>query len=190
MERSDEHSREIYEINMKVLGNQYIKDFFVSKFGENSLRIIKLATCTMTDDTLANKCKLKVSEIRTLLNKLHELGLASYMRIKDKEIGWYSYIWEINLKNAAAVVEREMLNEIKKLETQLDSATTVFSYYCPKCSRENVVDFDLAASLGFRCPNCDRPLKESKSNYRADIDRLNELRKKYALFKNSIKETS
>jgi transcription initiation factor TFIIE subunit alpha len=171
-----------------VLSNKYVQDYISSRLGENSLRIIKAANTEMTDDALATKCKLKVSEIRSLLNKLHNLRLADYTRIKDKDTGWYSYIWRINLKGIYEVLDNAMQMELKVLETRLDESTTIFSFYCPKCSKENKIDFNTATQIEFKCPNCRRQLKADKGQGPTITDQLEDLRDKYYDFKTSVAE--
>lgn len=172
----------------KVLSNKYVQDYISSRLGENSLRIIKAANTEMTDDALATKCKLKVSEIRSLLNKLHNLRLAGYTRIKDKDTGWYSYIWRINLKGVYEVLDNAMQTELKVLETRLDESTTIFSFYCPKCSKENKIDFNTATQIEFKCPNCRRQLKADKGQGQAITGQIEDLRDKYCDFKTSVAE--
>ncbi|MEM2974745.1 MAG: hypothetical protein QW112_03950, partial [Candidatus Micrarchaeia archaeon] len=134
----------------------------------------------------ATKCKMKVSEIRAVLNKLHNIRLASYTRTKDKDTGWYSYIWKVHLSEIPSIIEKHMQEEIENLERQLETSTTVFSFYCPRCSKENKIEFDTAADLRFKCPSCRRQLKEVKSNRQTLIEMIHSLRKKHADFRKSL----
>lgn len=172
--------------NSKVLANRFVQEYLTSTFGENSVRIIKAANGEMTDEALAAKCKLKVSEIRSLLNKLHNLRLADYTRIKDKDTGWYSYIWRVNLMNIYSVLEKAMRDEMAGLQARLEESTTVFSFYCPKCSKENKIDFDTATQIGFTCPNCRKRLKADKGDAQTILEQIEELRSKYADFKSNM----
>jgi len=174
--------------NSKILSNKFVQDYLSMRLGENSVRIIKAANTEMTDEALATKCKLKVSEIRSLLNKLHNLRLADYTRTKDKDTGWYSYIWKVNLDGIYAVLEGAMHDEMKSLETKLDESTTIFSFYCPKCSKENKIDFNTATQIEFKCPNCRRQLKADKGQTQTITDKLEDLREKFFDFKSSVAE--
>lgn len=172
--------------NSKVLANKFVQEYLTTAFGENSVRIIKAANSEMTDEALAAKCKLKVSEIRSLLNKLHNLRLAGYTRIKDKDTGWYSYIWRINLMSIYGVLDKAMQDEMMGLQARLDESTTVFSFYCPKCSKENKIDFDTATQIGFTCPNCRKRLKADKGDTQMMMEKLEELGQRYADFKANV----
>lgn len=170
----------------KILSNKFVQEYFISKFGESSVRIVKAANSEMTDDAIATKCKLKVSEIRSVLNKLHNVRLASYTRTKDKDTGWYSYIWKVHLSEIPTLIDNSLYGEIAMLEQQLETSTTVFSFYCPKCSKENKIDFDIATDLRFRCPSCKKQLKEIKTNKQTLMEMIDSIRKEQAEFKKSL----
>jgi len=174
--------------NVQAVSNKLVQDYLTSNFGEESVKIIRAATEEMTDDALAVKCKLKVSEIRSLLNKMHSVRLAEYTRIKDKDTGWYSYIWRINLRGIYGVLNSSMQNEMNKLNNQLEESTTVLSYICSKCSKTNVIDFELASKLAFRCPNCRRRLYEKKNNNEESETRLRELQTKHSMLLGHIQK--
>jgi len=113
-----------------------------------------------------------------------------YTRTKDKDTGWYSYVWKVNLSEIYRLLENTFEYEIKQLEGQLDESTTIFSFYCPKCSKENVIDFEMAANLGFKCPHCQRGLKAVKKDNKTIIEKLEELKRKYADFKKEITDSN
>ena len=46
------------------------------------------------DNDIADELDVKVVTVRRLLNELHEFDLVSYKRTKNKETGWYTYIWK------------------------------------------------------------------------------------------------
>ena len=170
----------------KILSNKYAQEYFISNFGEDSVKIIKAANSEMTDEALATKCKMKVSEIRSVLNKLHNARLATYVRSKDKDTGWYSYMWRVQLASLYSLIEKSMHSEIKNMEQHLETSTTVFSFYCPKCSKENRIDFDMATDLRFRCPSCRKQLKEVKTNRQTLMEMIHSLRRKHTEFKKSL----
>ncbi len=170
-------------VNTKIVSNRFVQEYLTLNFGEEAVRIIKAANEEMTDDALAEKCKLKVSEIRTVLNKLHNLRLAEYTRTKDKDTGWYSYIWKVNMSNIYQILDRTMQDEINKLNKQYDESTTVFSYYCPKCSKDNIIGFESASNLAFKCPNCRKSLKATKSGQESISEQLEAVKTKYDSFR-------
>jgi len=174
------------EARGRILSNKYVQDYFVTNFGEDSMRIVKAANSEMTDEALSIKCKLKVSEIRSVLNKLQNIGLAAYTRSKDKDTGWYSYIWKVQLSSLSRIIERQMHDEVNSLKQQLETSTTVFSFYCPKCSKENKIDFDMATDLRFKCPSCRKQLREVKHNKQTIMEMIESIKRKNVEFKKSL----
>lgn len=181
-----ETSGRILSNSGRILSNKYVQEYFMSNFGESSVRIVKAANSEMTDDAIATKCKLKVSEIRSVLNKLHNIRLATYVRTKDKDTGWYSYIWKVHLSEIPQIIEKSMQGEREALEQQLETSTTVFSFYCPKCSKENKIEFDTATDLRFRCPSCRKQLKEVKTNRQTLMEMIHSIKRKHNEFKKSL----
>jgi transcription initiation factor TFIIE subunit alpha len=174
--------------NVQAVSNRIVQDYLISNFGEESVKIIRAATEDMTDDALAVKCKLKVSEIRMVLNKMHSMRLAEYTRIKDKDTGWYSYIWKVNLGGIYEVLNNSMQGEINQLNNQLEENTTVLSYICSKCSKSNVIDFEIASKLAFRCPNCKRRLYEKRNSNDEIFTKLGELKTKHSTLQDHIRK--
>jgi len=174
------------EVPTRIMSNKFVQDYFISNFGETSVRVVKAANSEMTDDAIATKCKLKVSEIRSVLNKLHNVRLATYTRSKDKDTGWYSYVWKVHLSDLTNVIDQNMQNEISSLQQQVETTTTVFSFYCPKCSKENKIDFDIATDLRFRCPSCKKQLKETKTNRQTLMEMIDSIRRRHSDFKKSL----
>ena len=174
--------------NSQAVSNKIVQNYLTSNFGEESVKIIRAATENMTDEALAEKCKLKVSEIRMVLNKMHSMRLAEYTRIKDKDTGWYSYIWKINLGGIYEVLNQSMQGEINQLNNQLEENTTVLSYICSKCSKSNVIDFEIASKLAFRCPNCKRRLYEKRNSNDEIVTKLGELKTRHSTLQDHIRK--
>ena len=175
-------------VNTQIVSNKYVQEYLVENLGEESVRIIRAANEEITDDALAEKCKLKVSAIRSVLNKLHNMRLAEYTRIKDKETGWYSYFWRVNLSGMNEFLKESMTKEIENTEHEIEEKTTVLSYYCRKCSKENTIDFEVASSISFRCPNCKKSLHEIKNDKDQVQNRLDSLKRKYQKFNEIVEK--
>ena len=106
----------------------------------------------VTDEELAKKMKLKVTEIRTVLNRLHYRGIACYKKTKNKRNGWYNYTWEIKKKRIVELILEEQKETIEKLEAKQTFGENYCFFSC-KNSCE-VVPFEIAAEFQFKCPEC------------------------------------
>ena len=177
------------KLENELLANPLVTDYFSANFGENSVRVIKAAMEEMTDDAIAARCKLKVAEVRAVLNKLYNYKLAEYKRIKDRDTGWFSYIWKIDVSNVLSVIQTQINSKIGDLDNKVEKMNTDLLYYCPKCSKTNLIQFDLAMDLSFRCPHCENKLIEKEIKEKEEYQtELNDLRDKHSILIDDIKK--
>ena len=103
---------------------------------------------------ISKKLKIEVNAARSLLYKLFNHNLVTYIRRKDKVKGWYISYWTLNPKGF-----NELEIKLKKLkQTQLserlvreEKNPNGFFMCRNACIR---LDFDQATDYGFRCPEC------------------------------------
>lgn len=79
-----------------VLASAVSRQQLIDMGGENTIAIIREFDKDMSDEELARKTGIKASDVRVVLNRLHSFGLFSYIRVRDKDSGWYSYIWKMS----------------------------------------------------------------------------------------------
>lgn len=134
-----------------ILADAQIRQNLIELGGENALSIIRNFYGNFSDDDLAKKLKLKISDVRATLNKLHNEGLVNYIREKDNETGWYSYSWSLNLPR----IEKWADSQIKRMGT---NANTDY-YFCASCGAASVTNFESAVNWDFKCERCSKPLE-------------------------------
>ena len=132
-----------------------VQDFLTKVGGEAAVGVTilceKKGKC-VTDEELAKKMKLKVTEIRTVLNRLHYRGIACYKKTKNKKSGWYNYTWEIKKKRVLELILEQQHEMIEKLEAK-QSFGEKYSFFNCKNDCE-ITPFEIAAEYQFRCPTC------------------------------------
>ncbi|MDO8427741.1 MAG: hypothetical protein Q7S92_00840 [Candidatus Diapherotrites archaeon] len=138
----------------KILENKLVQDFFQRKIGEHSIQLIKLYSKgkNLTEDKLSKKIGIKVTEIRTILNKMHYLGMADYDKTRNKKTGWYNYDWRINYKRIIELMLQEQSEQLKKLEIE-ENTITEYSVFACKKKCDQIV-FEIAVQYQFKCPSC------------------------------------
>jgi transcription initiation factor TFIIE subunit alpha len=136
-----------------ILGDAAVRQELIEIGGENALAIVRNFYSNHSDEELAKKLKIKISDVRATLNKLHNEGLVHYMREKDSETGWYSYSWSLNQDRMQkwADSQTNRLNEL--CEGGVDY------YFCPSCGMSSITDFESASNWEFRCERCNRLLE-------------------------------
>ena len=79
-----------------VLSSAAARQQLIEMGGENTIDIIREFDKDMSDEELARKTGIKASDVRVVLNRLHSCGLFTYTRVRDRDSGWYSYIWKMS----------------------------------------------------------------------------------------------
>lgn len=147
-----------------ILSDAAVRQTLIEIGGENALAIVRNFYDNHSDEELAKKLKIKISDVRATLNKLHNEGLVNYMREKDSETGWYSYSWSLNHER----MEKWANTQTEKLNMISDESGEQY-YFCPSCGMSTVIDFESASNWDFRCERCNRLLEF------IDEKRMNEL---------------
>jgi len=144
-----EHARKI----SRVLGDSSVRQNLIGIGGENALAIVRSFYGNHSDEEIAKTLKIKISDVRATLNRLHNEGLVNYLREKDSETGWYSYSWTLN----HARMERWANSQVTKLSALTGNG--VDYYFCPSCGTSSIINFESAAGMDFRCERCNRLLE-------------------------------
>ncbi|MCC7552181.1 hypothetical protein KO317_00765 [Candidatus Micrarchaeota archaeon] len=148
----------IKESRRQFLKNPILRQKLIDLAGEHALALMQEFTYDMSDEELSRKIKAKVSEVRSTLNKLHNKGIVVYSRSKDSETGWYSYIWKFQDHKVQALLEEAVNAEEITQNVQTDH------YHCLQCSSKELIPFEEAIDLKFRCPVCSMPLSYKEKN--------------------------
>jgi len=145
-----------YTLQKTLLTSAAVRTYLIGAAGENTINVLREFTCELSDEELAKKAKMKVSDVRIVLNKLHNMGMAQYARSRDKDSGWYSYVWHIDEgkeKDILMPVYKNSLpqgeeGEVCIVEGEGDK------YFCSGCGSSSVVDFGTAMDRQFKRAGC------------------------------------
>lgn len=136
-----------------ILSKPIIRHRLVDLGGENAIAIVRNFTTGVSDEDIAKKLKLKISDVRAALNRLHSQGIVAYSRKKDSETGWYSYSWYLN----KGKMERWAELQLSRFEGTCDAG--IDYYVCPSCGSSAIFEFDEAFEKSFRCEICNSQLE-------------------------------
>ena len=103
---------------------------------------------------LADELKVDVHLVRNILYRLNNFHLATYMRKKDRQKGWYISYWTFNRRRVNELIDRLKREKLEKLKDQLkkEESNKDNFFICSKaCAR---LDFDQATEFEFKCPEC------------------------------------
>ena len=126
--------------------------------GEEGLDVVQcLLEHEETDEKISEETGLRLNTVRKILYKLYDYRLASYVRTKDKEIGWYTYTWKLDLTRMDDILmirKNHILNELHK---RLDFERNHVFFLCSNEAMK--YSFDMATETGFKCPTCSSALE-------------------------------
>ncbi len=137
-----------------ILSDGRTRQELITVGGENALAIVRNFSGNQSDEDLAKRLKIKISDVRATLNKLHNEGLVNYIREKDSETGWYSYSWSLNHERMEkwATIHNNLLGSFNG-----ESGSEY--YFCPACGAESITNFESAAGCEFRCERCNKMME-------------------------------
>ncbi len=139
-----------------ILSFKLTHDFLTNVGGADAVEVVRIClekNGKCLDEDIEERLKhLKITEIRSILNRLHYRGIACYNKTKNKNSGWYTYTWEIKEKRIAELILEQQSEQLQRLEqkARFDSSHEFFA--CQKKCEET--PFEIAAQLEFRCPEC------------------------------------
>lgn len=149
--------------------------------GEGLVVVEKMPREEVTDEKIAEISGVSLNVVRRTLYILYENRLAKYRRVRDKESGWLTYLWTLDLSNVDFVLEDEKKKLLRNLKRYFEFEEGNVFYICsrdPPCGR---FLFDVAAKHNFICPIC-----EGKLVFQDNAKVVGELRKLVSQLEKSI----
>ncbi len=138
----------------KLLDDKEAMQFLLDTIGEEGLDVVRsVVGREATDEEMAEETGLKLNVVRKILYKLYDHRLASYIRTKDKEIGWYIYTWKLDLSRTGDILKERKRRMLEKLTQRLEYEASHVFFSCKK--DESKVPFDIASENNFKCPQCE-----------------------------------
>ncbi len=139
------------------LNDPLVKEFISTHAGEQGYLVLKAIGKGKTDEQISRKLKIRVNDVRSILNTLHYMGVITYTKVRDRP-NWYTYTWFLREERIIELLRERYEEELKKLEEKLAFENTYTFFRCGnKCEK---LPFELAFEYDFKCPECGSPLKE------------------------------
>ena len=95
---------------------------------------------------------MDVKVVRKILYKLYDNSLVKFKRFKDKETGWYIYMWSFEKDKLNHLVEKVRRQKVLTIRDHLEREKENQFFMCDSgCTRTT---FENAMRVGFVCPHC------------------------------------
>ncbi|MEK6958118.1 MAG: hypothetical protein AABW99_04040 [archaeon] len=169
--------KQIYEFELA-------KDFLKQIGGDYAIEVVKICSAKrnpVTDEEIGKKLPLKITEIRTILNRLHYRGIACYYKTKNPKTGWCSYTWEVKNSRIAELLLEKQTEGISKLEKGMEFEGTHAFFSAGKGMTE--YPFEIAAEYDFKCPETGKSLEAVNMQ-----KKVKELKKKIEVMKIEVEQ--
>lgn len=146
------------EDSKSVLGDPEVRQLLEEIIGEEGMSVVgSLMGRSVTDEEISEETNLKLNVVRRILYKLYDYRMASYVRTKNKEIGWYIYTWELDLNRAFDILAARKKRILKELYDKLEFEKAHVFFRCKNDNSK--VAFDVAGEFNFKCPECNGDLE-------------------------------
>jgi len=140
------------------IGDPEAMGMLLETVGEEGLDVVQcLLDKEETDEKISETTGLRLNTVRKVLYKLYDYRLASYVRTKDKEIGWYTYTWNLHLDKISNIITLRKKNILNELNERLDFERNHVFFSCNTDALK--FSFVKATENGFRCPSCNSTLE-------------------------------
>ena len=124
--------------------------------GEDAVPIVQYlkGKKNISEFKIAESIRAEVNAIRKMLYAMQASNLVSYYRKKDRQKGWYISYWTLKPESfdyLALATKQQRLQQLKE-RLHKEEANQGLFYICPSlCVR---LEFDKAAEISFKCPEC------------------------------------
>jgi transcription initiation factor TFIIE subunit alpha len=167
---------------VSALENKAVRGYIRKLVGEEGIAVVekmieKVPDQEVTDEQVAQLSGINLNLVRKTLYILYENHLAMYRRERDKDSGWLTYLWKLDLDNTVHMLRNETRKLVKKLERRLDFESNEF-YICQEEAPHRFL-FDYAVETNFTCPVDETPLVhyDNAKERQALRNRIDDLKK-------------
>ncbi len=138
--------------------DEVTKEFILDIAEEEGLKIVKklMKKGEATDEDIAEEMELDLNNVRKILYKLYDNGLADYSRSRDEQSGWITYNWKLTLENVDNVLEERKRNMLEELKERLEFEKNNVFYACP--DQHTRLTFEEATDIDFECHECGKQM--------------------------------
>lgn len=161
---------------MVDLKDSVLQGLLLNLVGEEGIKVItNMPEGEVTDEEVSQVTDVALNVVRRTLYILFENRLAFYRRERNKDSGWLTYLWKLDLSGINNLLDDQLIKLIKNLKTKLDFENNNMFYICNNnCGR---FVFDVVSETEFLCPICgdDVIYQDNEIVKQCLIKRINEL---------------
>lgn len=161
---------------MVDLEDSVLQGLLLNLVGEEGIKVItNMPEGEVTDEEVSQVTDVALNVVRRTLYILFENRLAFYRRERNKDSGWLTYLWKLDLSGINNLLDDQLIKLIKNLKTKLAFEDNNMFYICNNnCGR---FVFDVVSETEFLCPICgdDVIFQDNEVVKQCLIKRINDL---------------
>ncbi len=157
------------------MDSSLVEEFLKNKAGPEAYKVAKALGDGVTDQEIKKKTDLDINKIRSVLNRLHYLGIIEYDKEKAEKSSWYTYTWFLREERIKELLEETYEEELQKLQKNLELKENHVFFECKNnCETQ---PFEVAYEYNFECPECGEEMEKSQEDGVEEIkERINEIK--------------
>jgi transcription initiation factor TFIIE subunit alpha len=135
------------------LDDPVIRGLLFNLVGEEGIKVVvEMPDGEITDEKVAEVTNVPLNVVRRTLYILFENRLAFYRRERNKDSGWLTYLWKLDLSGINNLLDDQIIILLNNLKTKLNFEEKNMFYVCNNnCGR---FMFDIVSETDFLCPIC------------------------------------
>ena len=144
------------------MSNKKVLELTKEIVGEDAVKIVDYLRDkpNISEFKIAEKTKTEIHQVRNILYRLHNHNLATYIKKKDRQKGWYISYWTFNKRRVRELTDSLKTQKLEKYKYRLsvEEANKNNFFMCSNaCIR---LDFQSATEHDFKCPECGNLLNQ------------------------------
>jgi transcription initiation factor TFIIE subunit alpha len=135
------------------LKDPVIRGLLLNLVGEEGINVVfNMPDGEVTDEEVSQVTEVALNVVRRTLYILFENRLAFYRRERNKDSGWLTYLWKLDLSGINNLLDEQLTKLIDNLKKKLNFEENNMFYVCKNnCGR---FVFDVVSEIEFLCPIC------------------------------------
>ena len=125
---------------------------------KSSFSIIECILKGKTSDIeISEEIDIKLTIVRKVLYKLHDAGIATCKKTKDKETNWFIYNWKFDQEKVSDIITKKYEELTIEIQKSIDYEEENMFFTCKINGHR--YKFEKASEYNFTCPKCGKSLE-------------------------------
>jgi transcription initiation factor TFIIE subunit alpha len=143
-----------------MLNDPTVHEFLmeITDNNENSFPIIEcIMNGTTIDLEISEETEIKLTNVRKILYKLYDAGIATCKKAKDPKTNWDMYVWKLEEVSIGDAITKKYETLSADIEKSIEFEEENMFFVCK--TNGHRYKFENASEINFICPKCGETLE-------------------------------